>query len=121
MLDNEKYFVPTKYTAADKWTKLERLYLLEINQSDSRISIDKLTGAGAVHALLDHTYHFQFILRSGRFREHLAFCSQLASKITIYRLRRPPSFEAGKNLRSLICAHLEDRRNSRCQALRNIS
>jgi hypothetical protein len=120
-LDNEKYFVPPKYPAADKWARLEQLYLLEINQTDSRISIEKLTGAGTVHALVDHTYHFQFILSSGRFREHLAFCTQLASKITVYRLRRPPSFEAGKELRSLICAHVGDGRNHRYQTLRDIS
>jgi hypothetical protein len=107
-LDNEKYFVHSKYVAADKWIRLERLYLLEINQTDSRVSIDKLTDAGAVHALVDHTYHFQFILGSGRFREHLALCTQLASKIAIYRLRRPRSFEGGKELRSLIRAHVEN-------------
>ena len=107
-LDNEKYFVRPKYAAADKWTRLERLYLLEISPANSRASIDKLTGAEAVHALVDHTYHFQFILNSGRFREHLALCTQLASKIAVYRLRRSRSLDAREELGSFICAHLED-------------
>src|SRR5262245_3833872 len=107
-LDNKRYFVRPKRAAADEWSRLERLYLLDENSSDSRTSIDKITGAEAVHALVDHTYHFQFILGSGRFPEHLTFCTQLASKIAIYRLRRSRSFGAGKELGSLICAHLEE-------------
>ena len=78
------------------------------NPTDSRASIDTLTGAEAVHALVDHTYHFQFIRDSGRFRDHLALCTQLASKIAVYRLRRSRSLDAGKELGSFICSHLED-------------
>ena len=107
-LDKEKYFVRPKYAADDKWSRLERLYLLEIDPTASRVSIDRITGAEAVRALIDQTYHFHFILGSGRFRDHLAFCTQLASKIAVYRLRRSPSFGVGKELGSLICAHLEN-------------
>jgi len=105
VLDKEKYFVHPRFAAADKWTKIERLYLLETSQTDPCISIEVLTGAEAVHALVDQTYHFQFILNSGRFREHLAFCTQLASKIAVYRLRRSLSFD--KDLGSVIAAHLD--------------
>jgi len=104
VLDKEKYFVHPRFAAVDKWTKFERLYLLETSQTDPRISIEVLTGAEAVHALVDQTYHFQFILNSGRFREHLAFCTKLASKIAVYRLRRSLSFD--KDLGSVIAAHL---------------
>jgi hypothetical protein len=107
-LDKKKYFVRPKRAGDDKWSRLGRLYLLEIDSSDSRASIDRIDGAEAVRALVDQTYHFSFILGSGRFRDHLAFCAQLASKIAIYRLRRPPSFGLGNELGSLICAHLED-------------
>jgi hypothetical protein len=107
-LDNEKYFVSPKLAADDKWSRLERLYLLEIDPMVSRVSINQLTGAEAVRALVDHTYHFQFVRGSGQFRDHLAFCTQLASKIAIYRLRRPPSLSAGSELGSVICAHLEN-------------
>jgi hypothetical protein len=106
VLDKEKYFVHPRFAAADRWTKLERLYILETSQADSRISIDVLTGAEAVHALVDQTYHFPFILNSGLFREHLAFCTRLASKIAIYRLRRSLSFDGRKELGSVIAAHL---------------
>lgn len=117
-LDNKKYFVHPKYTASDKWIRLERLYLLDVHRSDSLASIDKIAGAEAVHALVDHTYHFQFIRNTGRFREHLAFCTQLASKIAVYRLRRSRSVGAREELRSFIASHIEaapswlDRRNS---------
>jgi hypothetical protein len=106
-LDSEKYFVYSKCAPANRWTKLERLYLLETNPTNSRISIDRLTGAEAVHALVDHTYHFQFIPNSGRLREHLAFCTQLASKIAVYRLHRAPSFDTRRELGSVISTHLE--------------
>jgi len=107
-LDKEKYFVRPKCAGDDKWSRLERLYLLEIDPTDLRVSIDRIAGAEAVRALIDQTYHFNFILGRGRLRDHLAFCTQLASKIDVYRLRRPRSFGAEKELGSLICAHLED-------------
>jgi hypothetical protein len=107
-LDKEKYFVRPRFAGDDKWSRLERLYLLEIDSTDSRASIDQITGAEAVRALIDQTYHFSFILGTGRFGDHLAFCTQLASKIAVYCLRRAPSFDAGKDLGSLLCAHLDD-------------
>jgi hypothetical protein len=106
-LDRAKYFVHPKYIAEDKWSRLDRLYLLEPDPTEPHVAIERLTGANAVHALVDQTYHFNFILGSGRFREHLAFCTRLASKILIYRLRRPPVSDEGKKLGSIICAHLE--------------
>jgi hypothetical protein len=107
-LDKLKYFVRPKYVADDKWSRLERLYLLEYDAAEPRISIERITGAEAVCALIDQTYHFQFILRSGRFRDHLMFCTQLASKIAVYSLRRSLSVGAGNELRSFIRTHLEE-------------
>jgi hypothetical protein len=107
-LDKEKYFVCPKSAADDKWTRLKELYLLEIDPNASQISIDRMTGADAVRAVVDQTYHFNFILGSRRFRDHLAFCTQLASKIPVYRLRRPPSIVFREEIGSLICSHLED-------------
>ena len=107
-LDKEKYFVHPKRAGDNKWHRLERLYLLEIDSNNSRVSIDRITDAEAVRAVIDQTYHFNFIRGSGRFRDHLAFCTQLASQIAVYRLRRSQSFGAGRELGSLICAHLED-------------
>ena len=107
-LDKEKYFVRPKFAAYDKWSKLERLYLLELDPTVSRLSIDQITGAEAVRVLIDQTYHFSFIVGSGRFRDHVAFCTQLASKIAVYHLRRSPSFGTGKELASLIGEHLEN-------------
>jgi hypothetical protein len=66
-----------------------------------------MVGAEAVSALVRHTYHFDFVEGSRRFNDHLAFCTKLASKIAIYRLRRPPLLADGKELGSLIRAHLE--------------
>jgi hypothetical protein len=106
-LDKEKYFVRPKYAADDNWRRLERLYLLEIDRTVSSVSIDRITGAEAVRALIDQTYHFRFILGSGRYRDHLALCTQLASKVAVYRLRRSPSFRPGPELGSSIREHLE--------------
>jgi len=109
-LDTEKYFVRPKRAGDDKWRRLQRIYLLERDVTDSHVPIEQITGADAVRALVDQTYHFNFILGTQRFGDHLAFCTRLASKILVYRLRRPqlPLSGAGKNLGSLIRAHLED-------------
>jgi hypothetical protein len=106
-LDREKYFVQPKWAADDKWSPLERLYLLEIDPANSSNSIERIVGAEAVRALIDQTFHRDFIDFSRRFDDHLAFCTQLASKIAIYRLRRSPLLGAGKEFGSLIRAHLE--------------
>jgi hypothetical protein len=106
-LDNGKYFVHPKCVADDKWARLQRLYLLETDSTNSRNSIDRIVGAEAVHALVEQTYHFDFIVGTKRFHEHLTFCTQLASKIAIYRLRRSSLLGTGDQLRSLIRTHLE--------------
>ena len=43
-LDKEKYFVRPKFAADDKWSRLERLYLLEI---DPTVSAFRSTGSPA--------------------------------------------------------------------------
>ena len=108
-LDKTKYFVLPKYSAEDKWSRLDRLYLLEIDPTEPHVAIDQLSGADAVRALVDQTYHFNFILASRRFREHLVFCTLLASKIAVFRLSRAPSLGVGQELGSVICAHLENK------------
>lgn len=105
-LDKEKYFVQPKWAADDKWGRLDRLYLLESYPANSSNSIERIVGAEAVHVLVDQTYHRDFIDLSGRFNHHLAFCTELASKIAIYRLRRSPLLSA-EEFGSLLRAHLE--------------
>jgi hypothetical protein len=107
-LDKERYFVYPKHAADDQWSRLDRVYLLEIDPTCPHVSIDRLTGAEAVRALIDQTYHFKFILGSGRVRDHLALCAYVASKIAIYRMRRSPSVRVGIELGSIICAHLRE-------------
>src|SRR5262249_15709038 len=70
-LDKEKYFVSPKFAAHDKWSRLERLYVLEIDPMASQVSIERIIGAEAVHTLINHTYHFHFILGNVLFRDHL--------------------------------------------------
>jgi hypothetical protein len=106
-LDKERYFVRPKPAGDDKWRKLERLYLLDNDANDSHITIERITGADAVRALVDQTYHFGFILDTRRFADHLAFCTRLASMVLIYRLRRSPSRDTGRKLGSLLRAHIE--------------
>jgi hypothetical protein len=105
-LDKNKYFVSARHTSHDKWRRLDRLYLLEHELTDSQI-LERITGADAVRALVDQTYHYSFIRSTRRFGDHLRFCTRLASNILIYRLRQPRSGDAGKEFGSLIRAHLE--------------
>jgi hypothetical protein len=107
IFDTESYFVRPQRTGDDRWRRLERLYLLENDMTDSRVQIEQITGADAVRALVDHTYHFNFIRGTRTFGDHLAFCTRLVSKIAIYRVRRPPASDATKKFDSPICAHLE--------------
>lgn len=104
-LDSEKHFVVPERVANDRWNRLERLYLLEIDPAGP--SIEPISGAEAVHALIDQTYHRDFIDLGGRFNDHLAFCTQLASRIAIYRLRRSPLLGNGEEFRSLVRTHIE--------------
>jgi hypothetical protein len=107
-LDKGKYFVHPKFFADDKWNRLERLYLLEIDADNSQNSIDRIVGVEAISAVAVHTYHFDFIEGSRRFNDHLMLCTQLASKIAIYRLRRSSLLGNGNELGTLIRAHLEN-------------
>ena len=103
-LDKEKHFVRPKSVADDTWNRLDRIYLLQNGTADSRDPINQITGAEAVRALIDYTYYLDFVLDCGGFRDHLALCTQLASKIPVYRLRLSPSL---CELSSCISAHLE--------------
>ena len=104
-LDKEKYFVRPQCVADDKWSRLDRIYLLGAGPTDSRTPIDQITGTESIRALVEHTYHFNFIIGGRRFRDHLLICSELASKVAVYRLRLAPSFELG----SFVRAHLDSR------------
>jgi hypothetical protein len=106
-LDKVKYFVNPKNIADDKWSRLDRVYLLETVSVDSRASIEQITGAEAVRALVDHTFYLDFVLDSGTVRNHLALCQKLASKIPVYRLRLSRSLSMEKQLKSLVCGHLD--------------
>jgi hypothetical protein len=106
-IDNEKSFVRPRLGAGDRWNRLDRVYILDFDPSVSSASIDPISGAEAVRALVDQTYHFHFISSSGQFGGHLATCAKLASKVPVYRLRRPRSISIEKELKSILCAHLE--------------
>jgi len=106
-VDNQKYFIHPKHAGVDKWRSLERIYVLEKDASDCHSTIERVTGAEAVRALVDQSYHFKFVLGTRRFGDHLAFCTRVASRIPIYSLRLSSLRDAGERLGSLICAHLE--------------
>jgi hypothetical protein len=108
-LDQEKYFVLPKYSAKEEWSRLDRIYVIEIDPAEPCGTIDQLSGADAVRTLIDQTYHFDFILGSRRLGEHLAYCTELASKVAVYRLRRSPSLGTGMALGSFVRAHLENK------------
>jgi hypothetical protein len=108
--DQETYFVIPQLIGDNTWRRLERLYLLEKDITDSHVPIEQITGADAVRALVDHTYHFNFIRGTRTFGDHLAFCTRLASKVLLYRVRWSPLNDTGKKLDSPICAHLQGAR-----------
>src|SRR5262245_54819813 len=105
-LDREKKFVRPQLAAADEWIRLERIYLLETGPDASR-AIGRLVGAEAVRALVDQTYHFAFVLKSGRLRDHLEMCAHIASRVPIYRLPRFAGVGMENGLAAVICAHLD--------------
>jgi hypothetical protein len=106
-LDDNRYFIWPKNVAGDKWFKLDRIYVLETDSSISDVSIDQITGADAVRALVDQTYHFGTITHSGRLGDHLSLCTLLASHIAVYRLRRSPTLGISEELKASIHEHLE--------------
>ena len=110
-LDNERYFVAPKFSAVDKWSRLDRIFLLEVDRTISRAMIDDVTGADAVRTLVDQTYNFGYVLESGRIGEHLASCARLASKVAIFRVRRSPSLAAVQELGSILRESLEPARD----------
>jgi hypothetical protein len=105
-LDKERYYVRPKHSSEDRWRRLERVYLLENKVTDTYVPIEHITGADAVCALVDQTYHLSFIFGTRQFGDHLEFCTRLASNVPIYRVQRPPLSDREK-LGSLIYAHLE--------------
>jgi hypothetical protein len=105
-LDREKKYVFPQLAAADEWARLERIYLLDAGPGASR-AIDRLVGADAVRALVDQTYHFAFVLKSGRFREHLEMCAHIAASVPIYRLPRFAGLDMENGLAAVIRAHLD--------------
>jgi hypothetical protein len=107
--EKERYFVRPKYVADDKWRRLERIYLLETDSNVSGVTIDRITGGEAVRTIVNQTYRLDCVRDNDQFGDHLAFSTRLASKVAIYRLRRQPSLPSGAELKSAICAHLEDR------------
>jgi hypothetical protein len=106
-LDNDKYFVIPKNIADDRWRCLDRIYLLEPSPTERRISIDRLSGADAVRVLVDQTYHFNFVVNSRGFLDHLKLCTLISKKAAIYRLRRPSCANAERELSSMLLEHLE--------------
>ena len=106
-LDTQKYFVIPKCLAEDEWRRLHRLYVIEKDSTPSRPLIQQLSGADAAGALIEQTYHFDFIRTTRRFGEHLRFCTSLLSKTAVYRVRRPTSLDTREDLFSLIRDHLE--------------
>ena len=115
-LDKDKYFVSPQSTSYDRWRRLRRLYFIENGVNDSDLLIEQITGAEAVRSLVAHTKLFNFIFDTRRFGEHLACCSQLASKILIHRLRRPPN-DAGDKIHALIRMHLQSTESAGTQAI----
>ena len=107
-LEKERYFVSPKRIADDRWHRLERIYMLETDPNISGVAIDQIAGDEAVRAIVDQTYRLDCIFDASQFGDHLAFCTRLAAKVAIYRLRRPPSLRAGAELGSSVCAHIED-------------
>src|SRR5215831_1624013 len=104
-LDREKKFVRPQLAAPDEWVRLERIYLLDSGPGASRV--DRLLGADAVRALVDQTYHFAFVLKSGSFRDHLEMCALIAARVPIYRLPRFVGLDMENRLAAVIRAHLD--------------
>jgi hypothetical protein len=107
-IDSSKNFVLPTYQARNDWRELHRVYLLETSSDVEGVIIEELSGADAVAAIADQTYHFEFVSETRVFREHLEFCAKLASKIGVYRLRRSPLCVSSREFKLTLLRHLEE-------------
>jgi hypothetical protein len=85
MLATETYFIRPKQTGDNKWRRPEPLYLLEDEVDDLRVQIEQITGADAVHVLVDQTYHFNFRaphVETVSGTKHIAQCGTHASAMS---------------------------------------
>jgi hypothetical protein len=101
-LDKDRYFIHPSCVADDTWRKLQRIFILESDANVSGVEIERITGAEAVRTLIDQTYALRYVLGSSRVRDHFSFCTLLASKVEIYRLRRSLGFVTQEQLMSVI-------------------
>lgn len=104
-LDADKFFVHPSRQSRDMWAKLHRVYVLENDPSASALSVESIKGVNAICALIDQTYHFQFVIDSRQYREHLDRCAQIASKVSLYRVRRPPGKQLSKEFWRFLRGH----------------
>ena len=93
-INDHKYIVLPSHSAADEWKELDRVYVLEIEPTQSCI-IEKLEGVDAAHALVQQTYQFDFISKTCRFGEHLLLVR--AASIKNPRLLRASAGAADRN------------------------
>lgn len=106
-LDDRKWFVLPDSAAADRWRALARIYVLEATGSTSQMLIERLHGMEAISALVNHTYHFEFVRGTKAFASHLALCGRVASQVPIFRIDDTRYGDIRQPLRAMaIKAHL---------------
>lgn len=85
--DWDKYNVPTGAAPGPAALPLSHVYLLDRAQAEGP-SVERLTGAAAVEALVANTYRGAYVPLMGRTAEHLLACARLAARIPVFRASR---------------------------------
>jgi hypothetical protein len=84
--DLDKYTVPTDRTGGQAAVPLSHVYLLGKAEGDA--SIEPLSGAAAVEALVANTYRGAYLPLMGGTGRHLLACVQLARAVPVFAAKR---------------------------------
>ena len=104
--DMDKYDVPLSAGAPLKPLRLAAIYNLHSVDPASESSIERLTGVGAIQALVANTYRGSFVAMLDGVGHHLAQCIALARQVPVFDLRRRWSLDALADEVAYIEAHV---------------
>ncbi|MBS1157634.1 MAG: HPr kinase [Proteobacteria bacterium] len=85
----EKFHLQLDRHQPDIPLPLGAVFVLEANEVDDEIHIETLRGLDAVDNIVLNTYRLRFLKAMGFAQKHFAHCSRVASRASVFRIRRP--------------------------------
>lgn len=104
--DMDKYDVPLSPGTQMKPLRLAAIYNLHSIDPHHASSIERLSGVGAIQALVANTYRGGFLPMMDGVQSHLAQCIALARQVPVFDLRRRWSLDALADEVAYIEAHV---------------